>query len=116
MFKKASHNFTSLGAFVSAFVLIPTSTFAANCFVNNEEIECGVFWEKFGIVFTLAFLIPGLLFIVKPQWILKLQTWEMKKFLAADFIPSKKTETIVRAFGVILVVIALAFVGLAVTK
>lgn len=106
---------TRLTTILPLFLVLPSFTFA-NCFVNNEEVDCGVFWEQFGILFTLAFVIPGLIFLIKPQWLISIQIWEMKKFLGAEFIPSKKTETVFRLMGVCFILIGALFLAVAILK
>jgi len=82
---------------------------AATCAVNGKEIPCDIFWARYGWIFVIGFLIPGLLFMIKPDWLLKLQIWSSEKFMGAKYIPSKKTEMIVFMIGAVFTILGLFF-------
>jgi hypothetical protein len=57
--------------------------------------------------------VAGLVFLLKPEWILQLKVWEQKTFMGAKYAPSKNTEWIMRFAGAIFIALAvwLAFYG-----
>ena len=56
-----------------------------------------------GILFTIL----GLLFAVKPDWLIKFQIWQQEKMMGAKYIPSKKTYTVTRAMGIIFLIMGI---------
>jgi len=102
--KKLAH----VGILASALLLIAGPALA-KCYVNDQEIPCDVFFAQYGWIFVICLLIPGLLFLIKPEWLLKWQIWQTKTFMGAEYTPSKKTEMIVRIMGAILIIAALVF-------
>ena len=48
----------------------------------------------------IIFIAYSAVSILKPGWIIKYQVWVSKKLLGAKFVPSKKTETFYRNFGI----------------
>lgn len=93
------------------FALFAYSAFA-QCYVNGKEIPCDIFWANYGWIFVGAFLIIGLTFLIKPDWMLKFQIWSAKAFMGAKYAPSKRTRIIVRAFGAVFTILGLIFLYL----
>lgn len=86
----------------------------AQCYVNEQEVPCDIFWAQYGWLFFICFLIPGLLLLAKPNWITKCQSWSAKKFMGAQFIPSRKTEMVLRLMGGAFIVLSLVFLYISV--
>lgn len=86
----------------------------AKCYVDGQEISCDIFWAKYGWIFVVCFLIPGLIFLVKPDWHIKFIIWSQRVFMGAKYIPSKKTEIVIRAVGAIFAALGLVFFYLAI--
>lgn len=65
-------------------------------------------------ILEFVFLILGLIFTFKPKWHVKFLIWSQKFFLGANFIPSKKTENIIRYFGSAFLILAFVFLYFAI--
>jgi hypothetical protein len=94
---------------ISILILLTlsSSVIAATCTVNGKEISCDIFWIQYGWIFVVCFLGIGLLFLIKPDWVLLFQGWNSEKLMGAKFIPSKRTHIIVRVMGAIFAILGL---------
>lgn len=63
------------------------------------------------IPIALIFSLVGLIISIKPEWLIKIQVWQTKTFLGAEYIPSKRTLLTMRIFGIFFLVLGL-FLGL----
>ena len=57
-----------------------------------------------------VFAVMGLLFALKPDWMIKTQIWFDKVILDAKFIPSKKTTFVFRIMGVLFIILSAVMV------
>ncbi len=64
------------------------------------------------VVFSAVFVILGLLYVLKPELIIRFHVWQQRVFMGAKFIPSKKTEAVIRIMGVFLLAVGLVILYL----
>ena len=55
----------------------------------------------------IIFVVIGFLFLVKADLMLKFQIWTQKKIMDAKYIPGKETPVIVRAMGIVFLIIGI---------
>jgi hypothetical protein len=59
------------------------------------------------LILGIIFLLVGLLFVLKPNLVLKWMTWQQEKILGAKFIPSKRTSVVSTFTGAVFVIVGL---------
>jgi hypothetical protein len=82
-----------------------------NCYVNDQVVPCNIFWAQYGWFLIIPFLLIGLLFLLKPEWIIKVQIWQMK-LMGSQWIPGTIFPKIYRTIGVVFLLLAIIFLFL----
>ncbi len=99
------NKFMLVGISTLMFLMI-VSLVMAKCYVNDQEIPCDIFWAQYGWFLAVPFTLIGLLFSIKPDWILKFQVWSMK-ILGSKWEPGKVIPKIYRGMGIIFLILGI---------
>ena len=59
------------------------------------------------VIILILFIIIGWIYAFKPKIMLGITSWSFDKFWGAKFIPTKRTESLYRTAGIILLLFAL---------
>jgi len=102
--------FINFGVLIS-MLLVASPVMAMTCTVNGREIPCDIFWANYGLFLAIPFILLGLLFSIKPDWILRFQVWWMK-ILGSTWVPGKIIPKIYRIMGIVFLVPGLVFLYL----
>ena len=60
------------------------------------------------VIEAIFFLILGLLFLLKPNWYLKLVKWQIERILKAKLVTTKETEKRIKLITLLLSLLFLA--------
>ena len=60
------------------------------------------------VIEAIFFLILGLLFLLKPNWYLKLAKWQIERILKAKLVTTKETEKRIKLITLLLSLLFLA--------
>ncbi|MFH1181542.1 MAG: hypothetical protein V1702_01150 [Candidatus Woesearchaeota archaeon] len=103
------------GIWAFTLLVIICPVMAMNCYVNNQQIPCDVFWSNYGWFLAIPFTVIGLLFSIKTDWLIKAQIWYLKLF-GSKWVPGKIIPKLLRAMGIFFLIVGLVFLYLTIVR